>query len=180
MSQKKKDWIIALAYVGFIYATLSVVRIPISYLRSHGLLTITLYTIYVLIFALLLAELIRRTKFEAWRVTLVVCIFLLYYIVGKHVSSPEEQIHFLEYGLVGVLFHRALQHHVSSFWKGCGVALILSSLAGWLDEILQGFLPSRHYDVRDILLNIISSFLGLLILVVFSRPAKQNKNSEFD
>lgn len=162
MTEKRKRWLIAVGYVLFIYATLSLVRAPVSALRSMGLLRISLGILYATCFLSLLAYLIRRNLLDGKRTISLFFIAALYYWVAQWVQTPEEQIHFFQYGLVGFFFLRALKFHTSSKSKRFFFALLLSSAAGWLDEIMQGLTPTRHYDVRDIFLNILSSFLGLI------------------
>lgn len=163
MSDSKKDWLIAIGYVGFIYATLGVVRTPVSYLRSHGLLRLSLGFLYLACVVSLLLLMIRNQESSPWRYAMLCSICFTYFLVGKHVNTPEEQIHFFQYGLVGVFFARAVSHHTKPYWKIFLAALILATLAGWIDERLQGLLPNRHYDIRDVYLNFVSAFLGLIV-----------------
>lgn len=173
MTEKRKRWIIAVGYVAFIYATLGVVRTPVSALRSLGLLRISLATLYVTCFFSLLYFLLKNHLLDGKKLAGLLCIAGLYTLVAQWVKTPEEQIHFFQYGLVGVFFLRALELHSVSKVKIFFLALLVASGAGWLDEIIQGFLPSRHYDVRDIFLNGLSAFLGLLTYqFLISTPTK--------
>lgn len=181
MGRMKKStrnaWLVAILYVAFIYATLSVVPIPLRFLRNHNLLRLTLSAIYLTCFIVLVSQLAQRGEKRWWRFAILTAIFSLYPIIALKTSSPEEQVHFLEYGLVGVLFARALADggpYSLKIWIG---ALILGALAGWIDEIFQGYLPNRHYDIRDIWLNVISVTLGLLLRAVYvytPLPAKSS------
>ena len=103
---------------------------------------------------------------------LLCLIFFLYYYLGRTIHLPEEEIHFFEYGMVGILFARAIAEHVQEKWKIFMGALILSGLAGWLDEGIQGLMPTRHYDLRDVVLNIVSASMGLAIFLIF--PSKSD------
>jgi len=175
MKIKTRNWAIAIGYVLLIYATLGIVRGPITYLRELGILRISLLSTFILCFLILLGLLIHLGAREIWRYAGLLLIFGCYFLISREVSSPEEQIHFIQYGLVGVLFMRALQsHHLPAV--GCYfLAMVLGSLAGWVDEIFQGILPSRYYDVRDIILNAVSTFLGLVIHSLFPLKNKRRK-----
>lgn len=175
MTETKKRWLIAFGYVGFIYATLGVVRAPISFLRAHGVLRLSLGLMYVVCFFLLFGTLFKQRPAPLWRYFVLCLIGGLYFLVGKWVRTPEEQIHFFQYGLVGVFYARALQLHWDSRVKVVVAALILATIAGTIDEILQGFLPSRHYDTRDIFLNAISAFLGLIAYNAVQLPTPSNR-----
>jgi VanZ family protein len=163
-------WLTAVLYVFFIYATLSVVPAPLMFLRSHNLLRLTLGTVYSACVVILLSQMAYRGEKRWWRFAALLGIFSLYPLIAMKTSSPEEQLHFLEYGLVGVLFARAISGGQHYTWKIYSGALALGGLAGWIDEILQGLLPNRHYDVRDIWLNIVSVALGLALRSFF--PSK--------
>lgn len=66
--------------------------------------------------------------------------------------SPEETIHFLEYGVLAVLLHRALRPTMPDAWVFVAGAL-LGSLVGTLDEVIQWISPTRFWDWRDLGLN---------------------------
>lgn len=163
MNRRMNPWILAFAYLGFIYATLSVVVIPLRMLRQHGLLRLTLGGVYLTTFYLLIRTFIRSNLHSVRRIIALLLIFGLYGLITQKVTTPEEQFHFLEYGLVGVLFARAMRVHMQNKPAVFIGALALASAAGTLDEVIQGHLPNRHFDIHDIWLNVVSAFLGLLI-----------------
>ena len=121
---------------------------------------------------------LNRKPLQTYRLLGLFFIAALYWLIAKWVHTPEEQIHFFQYGLVGVFFSRALELHTKSTLKIFIGAFILASLAGWLDEILQGLLPNRHYDIRDIYLNAMSAFLGLLLFRLIPPKPDLNKIQE--
>ncbi len=165
------NWALALGYVASIYATLGVVPAPLAWLRSHGVLRLTLATLFILCWSGLTLLLARRSR-QAWRFAAMVALAGAYAVVARGVTTPEEQIHFIQYGLVGVLFVRALRPTLKNELASYAAAFVLTVLAGWLDEVLQGHLPNRHYDVHDIALNAISAFLGLVVYRVIPRQPR--------
>lgn len=66
--------------------------------------------------------------------------------------SPEEAVHFLEYGILAVLLHRALRPTVPDAFVFIAGALA-GALIGTVDEVIQWFSPGRFWDWRDIVLN---------------------------
>ncbi len=75
-------------------------------------------------------------------------------------GSPEEALHFVEYGVLAVLLFRAFSHsvrdpavYVCCAMVGCGL--------GTVDEIIQWITPRRYFDYRDILLNVSACALVL-------------------
>lgn len=82
---------------------------------------------------------------------------VLLYLLG---DPPIERIHVPEYGLLALVFFRAMAGRgvmpASSL-----VAWLLASLVGVLDESLQLFLPSRIFDWRDIASDAASAAVGV-------------------
>ncbi len=81
-----------------------------------------------------------------------------------------ERFHFVEYGLITLLFYRA--------WRPVGDAslFVLPVLAGLLvgtaEEWLQWFIPGRIGDMRDVFLNGASIVCGLLFSLGLDPPDK--------
>jgi hypothetical protein len=67
-------------------------------------------------------------------------------------ESPEEAVHFLEYGALAVLVHRALRPAMPDPLVFLAGALV-GSLAGTVDEVIQWFSPTRFWGWRDLVLN---------------------------
>jgi VanZ family protein len=44
-------------------------------------------------------------------------------------------------------------------------------VTGWCDELIQGLLPNRHYDLHDVALNAVSGLLALVGRFVIPRWA---------
>jgi hypothetical protein len=71
---------------------------------------------------------------------------------SRLMGQPEEAIHFLEYGVLGVLLFRAFETRVPD--PTVYVAVTLTGLlVGTVDEIIQWLVPGRFWDFRDIVLN---------------------------
>jgi VanZ family protein len=79
-----------------------------------------------------------------------------------------ERVHFVEYGLITLLFYRV--------WRPRGDAsmFVLPMLAGiavgTLEEWLQWFIPGRVGDMRDVFLNVAAIVCGLLFSVGVDPP----------
>lgn len=76
-------------------------------------------------------------------------------------KSPEEAIHFLEYGLLSYFAYAALRFHVkdiSIFFT----ASLMTLFVGTVDEIIQWLVPGRYWDIRDVGFN----FLGGVLLQI--------------
>lgn len=79
-----------------------------------------------------------------------------------------ERVHFVEYGLIAVLFYRV--------WRRAGDAstIVLPVLCGFivgtLDEWLQWFIPYRVGEMHDVLLNFTALVCGLLFGFALEPP----------
>jgi hypothetical protein len=174
MSRNKyQNWIFVLGYVALIYSTIGVVRYGTQFLRSHNCMRLTVRSLYAIGFVLLLRRFIHQKITGLWRYAVLVGIFIFYLKFGKYFGTPEEEIHFIEYGLVGILFASALAGHLQNRFIIFVTSLLLATVAGGIDELLQKLYPSRVFDVKDILLNALSAFLGLVLLTI------STKNSGF-
>ena len=94
---------------------------------------------------------------------------LLSYAYGlAAVQHPEEKIHFVEYGFLAYLVHKAIHIDVQRL-PAYGYAFLLTSAFGWIDEGIQFLLPNRYYQIEDVILNALSGALGLVLVFVYQR-----------
>ena len=87
-------------------------------------------------------------------------------------GQPEEAVHFLEYGVLGVLLYRVFEDRVPD--PAVYVAATLAGLlVGTVDEIIQWLVPGRFWDFRDIILN--TGAVALVQIVIWrllKRPSR--------
>ena len=87
-------------------------------------------------------------------------------------GQPEEAVHFLEYGVLGVLLYRVFENRVPD--PTVYVAATLAGLlVGTVDEIIQWLVPGRFWDFRDIILN--TGAVALVQIVIWrllKRPSR--------
>ncbi len=84
-------------------------------------------------------------------------------------GQPEEAVHFLEYGVLGLLLYRALRLHVPDATVFLAAALA-GIIVGTVDEIIQWIVPGRYFDFRDIAIN---SGASVLVQIVVWRMVPQ-------
>ena len=124
--------------------------------------------------AALIAALIRIRDRRPLRYGLIAAALALavVYSIESGLGNPEsdvvERFHFIEYGLVTLLFYRA--------WRplGDGGVLVLPVLAGLAvgtcDEWFQWFIPARIGEMRDVFLNGAAIGSGLLFSLGLDPP----------
>ena len=82
----------------------------------------------------------------------------------KFVSYPIEKVHIIEYCLLSVLVYYALRGN----WGAPYIylrAVEITFLIGIFDELWQGLLPNRYFDVWDIFYNGASGIIGQIYIL---------------
>jgi multisubunit Na+/H+ antiporter MnhG subunit len=171
MSVAARRWTLAVGSTLLIWATLGVVRVPSNWLRDHNLLRLTVGIAFAAALVAALLLLLRHGRPSAARLAAFAGVLLLYPLASLWGATPEERIHLIEYGLLGVLFARALAADPATGRRRVFLlALLLGSAAGLIDELIQGILPNRYGDVRDVIFNAASVLLGLALREVLTAP----------
>jgi hypothetical protein len=108
----------------------------------------------------------RRRRLHVKRAALLLVVTTVLVIwTWRLMGQPEEAVHFLEYGILGVLLFRALRTGIqdnSVFVAGALIGIFV----GIIDEIIQWLVPGRFWDFRDIVLNGGASVLVQIALSV--------------
>jgi hypothetical protein len=151
---------LAVLLVG-IYGTLSVARRITETIREAGLLRAAVATAFGLAAVALTVFLARNPALRRPRtVFTTLAVALVYAAVVFPMSSPEEKLHFLEYGAVAVLAFFS----TPTAWaapRRLGSAAFFTLAAGWIDEGIQALLPNRYYDLRDVGFNALAGVMAL-------------------
>ena len=88
----------------------------------------------------------------------------VYFMVFVRMGSHEERTHLIEYGIVALLIHAALNER--AMWRPhvpapAVLAVTITTFLGVLDELIQALLPARVFDLRDILFNTLAAILAV-------------------
>jgi len=111
-------------------------------------------------------------KLPVYRVSLSVFVFALAYLFMLWQPFFAEKLHIPEYGALGFLALKDLsRQNPKRIFNNIIYALCFVALVGSLDEAFQWVLPDRVFEVRDIVTNVISGFLGALLYLI-NRPQK--------
>lgn len=87
---------------------------------------------------------------------------------GEPTIDAVERVHFIEYGLIAVLFYRV--------WRSAGdpstvvLPLLCGFIVGTLDEWLQWFIPYRVGEMHDVFLNLTALACGVLFGIALEPP----------
>lgn len=104
----------------------------------------------------------RRPPAEAWVALGVAATFLM--IPVRSGVPALERTHLFEYGLLAVLIYEALTERKAKAGAAhlpAVTAIVAAALLGWMDEALQGLVPGRVYDLRDVALNALAALVAV-------------------
>ncbi len=164
---------ITITYVLAIFLTLPYIREWALLLRSQNLLGTSVNVIYSMAGCTLfyLFFFVFKIRNLVAIITTFLSLAIFAYFLGE-LELPEERIHFVEYGFLSVLIYYSLSSFPSvkrvSIWT-----FLIGSTLGIIDEVIQYFLPSRYFDLRDIGFNVCAALLGTLICVFVNFYAPQ-------
>ncbi|MBD3347417.1 MAG: hypothetical protein GF401_20365 [Chitinivibrionales bacterium] len=156
-------WTVITVYIGVIYATLSIVSEVRKFLAERYGPDIFDNIAWVfaaagvgLFFYVLIAFRGRR-RLITFAALIIIGIVYVWYLSTLHYAV--EKIHFIQYGLLGILFAHAITRHVHN-WVGIFMAVAAVYWAGLGDEAIQWALPGRVGEIRDSITNLFSGLLG--------------------
>lgn len=169
MRSRKKTWLWAVLWLASIYGSLPFVRTVCNFLKERT----PFRALSLLLPAVFLAGLgyVVNRHFVLrgrWHAVLLIAIVLVTSAMIVMLKHPEEQVHIFQYGILAVLIYSALgssRHPAARY----GIALVLTSLAGWGDEGIQHLLPNRYFGWSDVRLNATGALLGLTAMFTFQR-----------
>jgi len=113
----------------------------------------------------------HRRRFPPRRLIWLLPVGAVYTVYTLHLkSAPEEALHFLEYGVLGILLFRAFRCRMpDAVVYVC--AILAGAIIGTVDESIQWVTPKRYWDWRDIWLNGVScALIQIAIAGTFARP----------
>ena len=167
-------WLVAVLYTIIIFATLPVFPtvwrvLSQNFPRLLNGVTIGLIPGVILVFFVYFI-LINRKKDLLFYIWAAVFLFSYVPLLYFYCEFPAERFHMAEYGLLVIFVYRALKVRMKTVWIYPAI-LLYTFFVGFLDEIIQGILPNRAYEFKDITINWVSSFLatGLLAGITWER-----------
>jgi hypothetical protein len=155
-SRERRAWIAAGLWLAAIYVSVYQARTLAEALRMRGLLTPAVWTAFAVV-GTLVGVWLMRTRPGPWALGILAAAALVLVLCLRRIASPEEKIHFIEYGVLAGLLHAALGNR--PLWLRAPAAILLAALAGLGDEVIQRYLPNRVFDWRDVQINAVAGAL---------------------
>jgi VanZ family protein len=177
---ERRLWILVAVAVAAIFLSLYPLQFALNWLRERNLLRLTIGALFALVAAGAVAWLARhRAGLREWLVLVLAAV--VYAAFATSLDVPQERLHLVQYGGLALLLEAAFAERERSAGRGPAGrrsvfrALATASAIGLADEIVQGALPNRQYDTRDVIFNALSAGLALLttaaLRVAARRPA---------
>jgi hypothetical protein len=94
--------------------------------------------------------------------------YSMWFAQGRADVDVVERFHFVEFGIVTLLFYRAWRPR--NDWSIFVLPYLAGLLVGTLEEWFQWFIPVRVGEMRDIFLNSVAIATGLLFSVAVDPP----------
>jgi len=169
------SWLYVAIWTLYLFSIIPMARFVQQYVyQTWGRELFTYGVLFVIITALAVAVIyvfrIRpdsRTSYF-WLIAVAGIFFTYTLDLGKR--NPVESVHFILFGVLGILVYRALTHRLndsSIFFAG----VIICGGIGIIDEFIQWMVPSRIWDITDIGLNLLSAVLVQVAIAKGLRPA---------
>lgn len=173
--RERRLWFYALAVVVAIYSTLGLAGTLAQALRAQNLLNVSFAVGFLLVVAAIIGSVLKRRPGRR-EICLALGVAAAYGMVVVRMGvTPEERTHLFEYGLVAVLIHQALTERVRNGRRvpiPAVLTLAVTALLGWLDEAIQGLLPNRIYDLRDVGVNALAGLMAIAATLILARARR--------
>jgi len=167
------SWLLVAAWTLIIYATIPLARSIQEYVSDHWgrlLFRDVVLAAVVLAGGAALLAVVRSVRSRTQYLWLAAVAAGYVYGTFQLWGSPEEALHFVEYGVLALLLFRAFAHRMSDPLIYAAVALA-GAILGTVDEVIQWLTPRRFFDFRDIGLNAVSGVLMVVAIHRGLRPA---------
>jgi len=182
LSEKKTAWAIVLLYITLIFMLLGDV-VPIVNFATKKLgnsfnqiMSISPYIFFSGFFVYVTAiKKERRLSQYTYYVLILIAFFL---VIKWFVRYPVEYIHLIEYSIFGALFFWTMSIYGLPLLASYTITVFVTLLVGGADEIVQAFIPTRFFDLRDLLLNFVSGILGAAVCAGFVQDANRGDDEE--
>ncbi len=162
--RERRLWLCALAVVVAIYSTLGLAGSLADVLRERDLLPAAVFVLMLVTVGAIVGSGLktRPGRREVWVALGLMAVYGM--LLVRMGGSMEERTHLFEYGIVSVLIYQALRERSENGRRvpvPAVLALVATSLLGWIDEGIQAVLPDRSYDNFDVLSNVIAAVIGI-------------------
>ncbi len=163
-ARERRLWAWTLVVVVAIYATLGLAS-RLAGALSDGQAAVCFLTAMFLIGLSTLTQGLK-TRPGGVEIGVALGIAVVYLMVLFRMTIPERS-HLIEYGVVAVFIYEALTERASQGRRvrvPALLAILATSLVGVIDECIQAILPSRVFELQDILFNVLAAVMAVVTM----------------
>lgn len=189
LSQEGRLWAAALVLALAYFALAATGHLVLGRLLAWGALAGVVLTVLGLA-AAGVAVWAFRQRLNLRQIVAVALAAGLFLWIAASLRIVQERLHLVQYAVLAGVLNAALREHSSpvggapdshrpdwhrpELWPALG-AVLLTAAVGWADEGLQGLMPHRYYDLRDVGLNAVGGLIlvgGLVAVRRLARPPR--------
>jgi len=179
------SWLYVVIWSLIIFVTIPLARGMQEFVTQQWSRDAFTYAVVVAIVSALAAAIfnvrrLRPTSHSSYFWLIAIGAIFFGYTIELGKQAPEEAVHFIQYGLLGILVYRALAHRLEDL-SIYFAAVIVCGMIGTLDEFVQWLTPQRFWGLGDIWLNFFASALVQIAIAkafeptfVTRRPGRKN------
>ena len=164
--RERRLWVAVAVAVSLLLAALYPFQLVLDALRARNLLRLSIAGLFLVGAVPVVYSLARRrAPLRAWIV--LAAAGAVYLVLAVAMEVPQERLHLVEYGALAILLRAAFAESAAVRPRGAHSAnvdlrsLLAATAIGWLDEALQGILPNRMDDLRDVGFNALAAAVAL-------------------
>ncbi|MDQ1347397.1 MAG: hypothetical protein QG573_767 [Acidobacteriota bacterium] len=164
--RERRLWVAVAVAVSLLLAALYPFQLVLDALRARNLLRLSIAGLFLVVAVPVVYSLARRrAPLRAWIV--LAAAGAVYLVLAVAMEVPQERLHLVEYGALAILLRAAFAESAAVRPRGAHStivdlrSLLAATAIGWLDEAMQGILPNRMYDLRDVGFNALSAAVAL-------------------
>ncbi|WP_420633084.1 VanZ family protein [Candidatus Palauibacter sp.] len=169
--RERRLWTWALAAVVVIYSTLGLARTLADALRASGLLVFSSNLIaggMLLIGVMIVVQGLKKRS-GGVEIGFAIGVAAICLLGFARMGAPEERSHLIEYAVLALIVHEALTERTAQGLRvpvPAVLAVLGTTLVGVFDECIQYFLPSRTFDLLDIVFDFMAALGAVASCVV--------------
>ncbi len=167
MSEKKLFFVVSFLYVIALYTSSGLLRELSSNIRQIVGNSLDIIVTAGLVTTLLVFVYFRRGAMMRQRIVITLLLLSCYGLVFLYLRVPEERLHLLQYGVLTYFISKVMPDRIQGIFRYL-LVICLVTLLGVGDEIIQALRPNRVGDVRDVMINFLSSLLAQSLIVATS------------
>ena len=179
--RERKLWSYVVLVIIAIFSTLALGG-PLSYIARNDNVSAAFFLFCMFIIAVLILFYGLRDNHSKQEFIVWIGLLAVYSMLFLRLTIPERS-HLIEYSILAIFVHRAISErleHINNFKIGI-YALLVTSLIGILDELLQIIMPNRVFDVEDIVFNSSAALFAITSINVLKwvrkKVAKSHKKA---